>query len=289
MSKLTHAERVVDALSGATKGDVARYYEDVAPLLLPQLRGRPVALLRAPEGVGETAFFQKHAGKTAWPGLRELDPALWPGHEALLEVGTRQALMGAVQMNTLEFHSWNARSANLGKPDRLVLDLDPGEGVAWQAVREAAVLARDLLLKLGLRSWLKTSGGAGLHLVVPLAARWPVDTVRSACEAIALRLADEHPQRLVAKSGAANRVGRIYVDWLRNGEGATAVTAYSLRARPGLGVAMPIDWEELPSVSSAAHWTLANAREHLAARSTDPWADLAAHKQSLAAALQALT
>ncbi|MDR7268631.1 bifunctional non-homologous end joining protein LigD [Pelomonas saccharophila] len=286
--KLTHAERVVDARSGATKGDVARYYEDVAPLLLPQLRGRPVALLRAPEGVGESTFFQKHAGKTAWPGLRELDPALWPGHEALLEVTTRQALRGAVQMNTLEFHSWNARSANLGKPDRLVLDLDPGEGVAWQAIREAAGLVRDLLLELSLRSWLKTSGGAGLHLIVPLAARWSVDTVRSLSAAIVQRLADEHPQRLVAKSGAANRVGRIYVDWLRNGEGATAVAAYSLRARPGLGVAMPIGWEELPSVSGAAHWTLANAREHLAARSTAPWADLAAHKQSLAAALQAL-
>jgi bifunctional non-homologous end joining protein LigD len=220
--------------------------------------------------------------------MRQLDADLWPGHEALLEVSTRQALLGAVQMNTLEFHSWNARSAALGKPDRLVLDLDPGEGVGWRAVCEAAVHARELLQRLQLRSWLKTSGGRGLHLVVPLAARWPVDTVRGVSEAIAQRLAAQHPDHLVARSGEANRVGRIYVDWLRNGEGATAVAAYSLRARPGLGVAMPLDWAELPAVDGAAHWTISNAPAYLARRTADPWAELAAHKQSLAAAIKTL-
>ena len=286
--KLTHPERVVDAASGTTKADVARYYDGAAELLLAELKARPVALLRAPEGVGEGVFFQKHAGKTAWPGLRLLDASLWPGHEALLALPTRQALLGAVQMNAIEFHAWNARVPRLDKPDRMVFDLDPGEGVDWAAVREGAVQVREQLGRLGLRSWLKTSGGRGLHLVVPLTARWPVDTVRTFAQAVVQTLAREQPARFVAKSGADNRVGRIFVDYLRNGEGATTVAAYSLRARPGLGVSMPLAWEDLDALDSPTRWTVANALPHLAARPADPWAGLGAHKQSLAAPLKAL-
>jgi bifunctional non-homologous end joining protein LigD len=287
--KLTHPERVVDAASGATKADVDRYYEAAADWLLPQLKGRPVALLRAPEGVGGERFFQKHAGKAPLPGLRELDAALWPGHEPLLEARSKAALLGAVQMNTLEFHAWNARTPRLDKPDRMIFDLDPGEGVAWPEVCEGARLVRGLLAGLPLRSWVKTSGGRGLHVVVPLAARWPVDVVRRFSQAVAERLAAGHPDRFVARSGEAHRVGRIFVDYLRNGEGATAVAAYSLRARPGLGVAMPVDWEALDGLGSATAWTIANALDHLASRRADPWAGLDADKQSLAGPLKALS
>jgi len=286
--KLSHPERIVDAVSGASKGEVAAYYEAVAPLLLAELKGRPVSLLRAPEGVGGNAFFQKHPGPSPWPGLRVLDPGLWPGHEALMQLGSRSALRSAVQMNALEFHAWNARSALLHKPDRMVFDLDPGEGVDWPAIRDGALLVREQLQQLQLRSWLKTSGGRGLHVVVPLAARWPTATVRGLSQAIVQRLAAAHPGRFVAGSGAARRVGRIFIDWLRNGEGATAVAAYSLRARPGLGVAMPVDWDELPALRSATQWTIANAAAHVARRAADPWAELAAHKQSLGAALAAM-
>lgn len=286
--KLTHPERVVDAASGATKADVARYYDGIAAWLLPELKGRPVALLRAPEGVDGERFFQKHAGRTTWPGLRLLDAELWPGHEALLALPTREALLGAVQMNALEFHAWNARVPRLDKPDRLVFDLDPGEGVGWPDVRAGALLVREQLQELGLRSWLKTSGGRGLHLVVPLTARWTVGVVREFAQAVVQLLAQQHPQRFVARSGAEHRVGRIFVDYLRNGDGATTVAAYSLRARPGLGVSMPLDWDELPALDSPTHWTLANAQRHVAARPADPWAELGAHKQSLAAPLKAL-
>lgn len=155
-------------------------------------------------------------------------------------------------------------------------------------VREAATLVREQLQQLQLRSWLKTSGGRGLHLVVPLAARWPVDTVRRLAEAMVRHLAAAHPQHLVARSGEQHRVGRIFVDWLRNSDGATTVAPYSLRARPGLGVAMPVPWEALPSLDGAAQWTIATAPAHLAKRTVDPWGDLAAHKESLAPALQAL-
>jgi len=281
--KLTHPERVIDAASGATKGDVAAYYDRVADRLLPELRGRPVSLLRAPDGVGGEAFFQKHPGKAPFAGARVLDAALWPDHEPLLEIRTKAALLGAVQMNTLEFHTWNARLPRLLKPDRVVFDLDPGDGVAWRDVALGAQRVREALLDVGLESGLKTSGGRGLHLVVPITARWPVDEVRRFAQALVQQLADADPDRFVARSGAEHRVGRIFIDWLRNGEGATTVAAWSLRARPGLGVSVPLAWEELGALTGAAQWTLANAAERLQA---DPWAGL--KPQSLAAALRSL-
>ncbi|RZL37480.1 MAG: ATP-dependent DNA ligase [Rubrivivax sp.] len=281
--KLTHPERVIDAASGATKGDVARYYESVADRLLAELRGRPVSLLRAPDGVGGEAFFQKHPGKAPFAGVHVLDADLWPGHEALIEIRTREALLGAVQMNALEFHTWNGRIPKLEKPDRIVFDLDPGEGVEWKDVTRGAELVRDALLDLGLQSSLKTSGGRGLHVTVPIAARWPVDTVRSFSQALVQQLSDAHAERFVARSGGEHRVGRIFIDWLRNGEGATTVAAFSLRARPGLGVSIPLDWRELPALQSATQWTLANAAERLGT------AQEAVKPQSLAAALKRLT
>lgn len=186
-------------------------------------------------------------------------------------------------MNTLEFHTWNARLPRLLKPDRVVFDLDPGDGVAWQDVALGAQRVREALLDVGLESGLKTSGGRGLHLVVPIMARWPVDEVRRFAQALVQRLADAHPDRFVARSGAEHRVGRIFIDWLRNGEGATTVAAWSLRARPGLGVSVPLAWEALGALTGAAQWTLANAAERLQA---DPWASL--KPQSLAAALKSL-
>ncbi|RZJ10478.1 MAG: ATP-dependent DNA ligase [Rubrivivax sp.] len=281
--KLTHPERVIDTESGATKGDVAAYYEAVADRLLPELKGRPVALLRAPEGVGGEAFYQKHPGKTPFAGVRVLDPALWPGREALIEIRTLDALLGAVQMNALEFHTWNARVPKLDKPDRIVFDLDPGEGVAWADIAAGAGLIRDHLRQLGLECGLKTSGGRGLHLVVPIVARWALGTVRAFAETLVDQLADAHPERFVARSGAEHRVGRVFIDWLRNGEGATTVAAWSLRARPGLGASVPLAWDELPSLTGPTHWTWANAAERLQA---DPWAGL--KPQSLAPAMKAL-
>jgi len=244
-----------------------------------------VAQLRAPQGVDGPLFFQKHGG-AGIAGIRELDATLWPGHEPLLEVATHQALLGAAQMNVIEFHTWNATTRQLERPNRMVFNLDPGEGVAWPAIREAALLLRTLLQELSLQSWLKPSGGKGLHLVVPIVARWRHDVVKGLSQAVVQRLARTLPSRFVAKSGPANRVGRIFVDYLRNGEGATTVAAFSARARPGLGVSMPLDWEELRGLKSSAQWTIANTRERLSVHAAQPWAGL--RPQSLNAAMKAL-
>jgi bifunctional non-homologous end joining protein LigD len=220
--------------------------------------------------------------------MRELPADLWPGHDALLEVHTRDALLGAAQMNVIEFHTWNSRTRNLLKPDRMVFDLDPGEGVAWPQMQEAALLVRALLDELGLASWLKTSGGKGLHVVVPLAVRHGFDVVKGFSQAVVQHLAATIPQRFVEKSGPRNRVGKIFVDYLRNGEGATTVAAFSARARPGLGVSMPVAWDELDALKGGDHWTIATARDHLSLRGADPWADMDAARQALGGAMKAL-
>lgn len=287
-TKVTHPERVIDKRSGITKLDLVRYYESVAERMLPHLKGRPTALMRAPEGVGGEMFFQKHAGKMRFPGMRELDPALWPAHEPLLEVPSAAALAGAAQMNVVEFHTWNALARRIDKPDRMVFDLDPGEGVEFAQVREAAALVRSLLQALGLESWLKTSGGKGLHVVVPLKPQHGWDAVKGFSQAIVQHMASVVPERFVAKSGPKNRVGKIFVDYLRNGHNATTAAAFSARARPGLGVSMPVSWEMLDELKGGDQWTVKTAREHLSFEREDPWQDYWTTKQPLARAMQRL-
>jgi bifunctional non-homologous end joining protein LigD len=188
----------------------------------------------------------------------------------------------------IEFHTWNAKANRIERPDRLIFDLDPGERVGWNRIQEAALLVRGFLAELGLESWLKTSGGKGLHLVVPIATRYDWETARDFSAAVVQQLARVVPDRFVAKSGAANRVGRIYIDYLRNNRGATTVAAYSARARPGLGVSMPIPWDMLDALKSGAQWTIATAREHLSFHRNDPWSGYWKAGQSLASAMKLL-
>jgi bifunctional non-homologous end joining protein LigD len=188
----------------------------------------------------------------------------------------------------IEFHTWNATSKKIGQPDRMVFDLDPGEGTAWPKVKEAALLTRTLLDELGLASFLKTSGGKGLHVVVPLTPKDDWDTVKDFSQAVVQHLAQTIPDRFVAKSGPANRVGKLFVDYIRNTHGATTAAAFSARARPGLGVSMPIEWDGLSDLKSGAQWTIANAREHLSFQSDDPWAAYWTTKQTIAKAMKKL-
>ncbi|MGJ7504663.1 DNA ligase D [Variovorax sp. ZT5P49] len=285
--KITHADRVIDKHSGITKGELAAYYDGVAKLMLPHLRGRPVSLVRAPEGVGGELFFQKHVQNREIPGVRLLDPALDPGHEPLLQIDTKQGLLGAAQMNVIELHTWNATSRAIGEPDRMTFDLDPGEGVAWPQIQEAAMLVRTLLDELGLPSFLKTSGGKGLHVVAPIRRQYDWDAVKGFSQAVVAHLAQTIPARFVAKSGPRNRVGKVFVDYLRNGFGATTVSAWSARSRPGLGVSVPLAWDELPELTSASQWTVANAAQRFDT-GNKPWAAMERSRKGLAAAMKLL-
>lgn len=281
--RLTHAERIIDPASGTTKRQVAEYYASVAERILPHLHDRPVALVRAPDGLGGELFFQKNAAQLKIPGLVTYSKA--EAGQPVLIVNRPQTLLGAVQMNMLELHTWNGTDKDFDKPDRFVLDLDPDPALPWKSMVEATQLALTLLDELGLKVFLKTSGGKGIHLVVPLTRRAGWDEVKDFTHAIVNYLARLFPDRLSAVSGPKNRVGRIFIDYLRNGKGATTACAYSLRAREGLPVSVPIWREELAQLKGANQWTIANVHERLA-ETEDPWADLFQTRQSITAKMR---
>ncbi|WP_315126693.1 DNA ligase D [Comamonas antarctica] len=287
LMKVTNAQRVIDPSTGLRKIDLMRYYESVAEWILPHLRQRPVSLVRAPEGITGELFFQKHAERSI-AGVTELDAALWPEHAPLLAVNTPQALLGAAQMNVIEFHTWNSRVKSIERPDRIIFDLDPGEGVTWPALLEAAELMRVMLVELGLQSWPKTSGGKGLHVVVPITPRRDYAQIKAFAQAVAQHMARVIPAKFVAVMGPKHRVGKIFIDYLRNGHGQTAVAAFSARARPGMGVSMPVAWEQLPELSGGAPWTVATARDYLSLRKDDPWSDYWGTKQTITQGLRML-
>ncbi|BCG02975.1 ATP-dependent DNA ligase (plasmid) [Paraburkholderia sp. PGU19] len=283
--KVTHPDRVIDPTTGITKLDLVRYYESVAGWLLPHLTDRPLAMLRAPDGLSGELFFQKHPETTKMPGLEEHK---WPGHRVLLSVDTPEALMSAAQMNVVEFHTWNSTVSRLDSPDRVIFDLDPGEGLKWKQMLEAALLVHTLLAELGLKAWLKTSGGKGLHIVVPLTPKLDYDMVKGFSRAFVRHLAKVIPERFSATSGPSNREGKVFADYLRNGMGQTTVAAFSARARPGMGVSMTVSWDQLDALKDGAQWTVSTAREYLSFQTQDPWQDYWSTKQTLAAAIKRL-
>ncbi|HEX2605079.1 MAG TPA: DNA ligase D, partial [Oxalicibacterium sp.] len=284
--KVSHPDRVVDPSTGLTKVDVIRYYALVAPLMLPHLKGRPVSLVRAPNGIKGQLFFQKHM-EDPFDGINELDRSLDPEHPSLMEVAKPIGLLTAAQMNVIEFHTWNAVKTAIATPDRMTFDLDPGEGIEWPVMQESTLLMRAFLEQLGLRSFCKTSGGKGLHVVVPLKRRYDWDTIKDFSKAIVEHMADTLPMRFVVKSGPKNRVGKIFIDYLRNGFGATTVCAWSVRSRPGLGVSVPIEWDEVNKLHSSAQWTVANIHTRLD-QGNAPWSDYDKSAQNVTEAMKRL-
>lgn len=284
---ISHPERVIDTTVGITKLELARYYAAVAPVMISHLGDRPMALLRAPAGIDGELFFQKHLDQTTIEGVQALEPELDPGHAPLMAVTKPAGLVAAAQMNAVEFHTWNARQDRIDRPDRLTFDLDPGEGVPWEHLQEAATLLRVLLEELKLPAFLKTSGGKGLHIVVPIKRLYDWDTAKGFSQAVVQHLAQTIPQRFVAKSGPRNRMGKIFVDYLRNGFGATTACAWTARARPGMGISVPVAWTELDKLTGSAHWTIRSVDQRLRLGNA-PWADYGKAGASLSAAMKAL-
>ncbi|TFW31904.1 DNA ligase D [Massilia horti] len=285
--KITHGERVIDQSTGATKLDLVRYYALVGELMLPHLKGRPLALVRAPAGVGGELFFQKHTNVDKLPGVVHMPEELDPGDPPMLEIVSVEGILSAAQWNVIEFHTQNAVRKSYDTPDRMVFDLDPGEGVEWKTMQEAAQLMQAFLGELGLPAFLKTSGGKGLHVVVPIKGGKDWDTVKDVSHEIVNHVARTLPDRFAFKSGARNRVGKIFIDYLRNGRGATTASAWSARARPGLGISVPLDWDELPAIKSGDQWNVRNAHTRLD-KGNDPWAGYAKAAKTLTGAMKAL-
>ena len=285
--RITHPDRIIDASTGTTKLELLRYYALVGELMMEHLKGRPVSLVRAPAGVGGQLFFQKHVDTENLPGISAFDAGTKTDAAALIEVANKQGLLSAAQWNMIEIHTVNATRPSLARPDRMVFDLDPGDGVPWVQVQEAAQLVHAFLAQLGLQGFLKTSGGKGLHIVVPIRRVHAWDAVKGFSQAIVLHLAKTIPQRFVAKSGPKNRVGKIFVDYLRNGPAATTVCAWSARARPGLGISVPVGWSELASLRGADQWSVRTIHQRLD-QGNAPWSGYKAAAQSLGTAMKTL-
>jgi bifunctional non-homologous end joining protein LigD len=278
---ITHPEREVFPGTGITKADVAAYYRAVAPWLLREIAGRPISVVRCPGGAGKPCFFQKHRA-TGWGEHVHAVPIRErAGSEDYLDIEDAAGLLELVQMNVIELHPWGATSSDPEHADRIVFDLDPHPSVAWTRMRAAARDVRARLESIGLRSFLRTTGGKGLHVVVPLAPPAPWDDVRRFAQAVSQALAEWKPAQFVSVAGEKNRKDRIFVDYLRNGRGATSVASYSLRARATAGVAMPLAWEELGRLRGGDAYTLGNALAKMRERAGDPWESIGAIRQSL--------
>ncbi|WBS05425.1 DNA ligase D [Pseudoduganella sp. SL102] len=283
--KVTNADRLIDPVSGMTKIGLVRYYALVSELMLEHLKGRPLALVRAPAGVGGELFFQKHSEVGKLPGVKQLPQELDPDHPTMLEVPSVQGLLSCAQWNVVEFHTQNAFAKTYEKPNRMVFDLDPGQGVSWQQIQEAAQLMRAFLEQLGLPAFLKTSGGKGLHVVVPLKPQHGWDAVKGFSSFIVEHMSRTLPDRFAFKSGPKNRVGKIFIDYLRNGRGATTAAAWSARARPGMGISVPVAWSELEHLKSGDQWTVATVHTRLD-HGNEPWADYAKSAVTLTKAMK---
>lgn len=282
--RITHPDRVIDAVSGTTKMQLAEYYASVAEWILPQLKDRPVALVRAPDGIAGELFFQKNAEHLAIPGITTLDKEV-TGQPVML-INNAEALIGAVQMSTVELHTWNATTVDLEKPDRFVLDLDPDPALPWKSMVEATALTLTVLDELGLKAFLKTSGGKGIHLVVPLTRKLGWDEVKDFSHAIVSHMAKLLPDRFSAVSGPKNRVGKIFIDYLRNGLGATTICTYAARTREGLPVSVPLFREEVAEIKGGNQWNIHNVHERLAEVGDEPWADMKKTRQSITAEMR---
>jgi len=279
--QITHPERVVFPKQKLSKGDVADYYRQMARWILPEIAGRPLSLLRCPDGVGKACFFQKHHGPGLGDAVHAVPLQQKSGREDYVYVDDARGLLQLVQMNTLELHPWGATVADPEHPDRLVFDLDPGEGVSWAQVKAAARDVRDRLQEVGLQSFVRLSGGKGVHVVVPLQPKAGWDEAKAFCEAFAQAMALEQPDRYVATMSKAKRGGVSFIDWLRNTRGATSVCSWSLRARDAAGVAVPLRWEELARVSAADAFPMAKALARAKRLKGDPWQGIARLKQRL--------
>ena len=262
---ITNRDRIIDPDSGITKGQLADHYAAVAAIMLPWVGSRPVSLVRCPQGRAKKCFFQKHDAGSFGSHVHHVAITEKDGHEEpYLYLDDPDGLMTCVQMGTLEFHGWGSRIEDVEKADRLVFDLDPDVGLDFEAVRAAAFHFRDLLQQIGLQTFPMVTGGKGLHVIAPLTPRaeWP--EVKDFAHRLALAVAQSDPENFTAALPKAQRRGRIFIDYLRNQRGATAVMPFSVRARAGAPVAAPITWKEVETIDTPAHWHVGDAAELIA-------------------------
>ena len=258
---ITHPDRVLFPEAKITKGALADYYRQVSGLMLPWLARRPVSLVRCPQGRARQCFYQKHDNGSFGPAVRHIPIVEKSGApDNYIYIEDAEGILACVQMGTIEFHGWGARVEDVERPDRMVFDLDPDEAVGFAEVKAAAHDIRKSLADAGLAGFPLLTGGKGIHVVVPLAPAADWDAVKGFAERFARTIADLEPERFTATMSKAKRKGRIFIDWLRNQRGSTAILPYSARARPGAPVAAPVSWAELDGIARAGAFTVKDAK-----------------------------
>jgi bifunctional non-homologous end joining protein LigD len=283
--KLTHADRILYPEQGITKHELALYFEQIADWILPHVAGRPLTLVRCPEGHNKQCFYQRHVTDSASEWIRPV-PIKEKGKLVnYVAVDRLQGLIALVQMGVLELHTWGSTIDHIDRPDRLIFDLDPDPEIAWEPLKQAAQSLRAYLSDLGLGSFVKTTGGKGLHVVVPLIPKIDWDTAKEFSKRVAQHMARQAPDSYTATMSKAKRQGKIYIDYLRNAKTATAVSAYSTRARAGAPVSVPLGWNELGADLRGDHFNLRNTAERLSRLSKDPWHDYETARRAITAAL----
>jgi bifunctional non-homologous end joining protein LigD len=282
--RLTSPDKLLWPEAGFTKFDLASYYNEFADRLLPFVKDRPLSLVRCPEGYKGECFFQKHHNPSTPDAIETVKIKEKDGGSAdYLVIRDAAGIVGAAQIGALELHVWGSRTDSLEKPERIVFDLDPDEGLDFGIVKKAALELRDVLDSIGLKSFPLLTGGKGVHVIVPIARTQAWPEVKAFASGLARKLAASAPDRYVAQMSKARRKGRIFIDWLRNERGATAIAPFSPRRREGAPVATPVSWEELPRFDNPAPFTIKTIGKRLASLKSDPWKGYFAVKQPLKA------
>ena len=283
---LTNPDRVFYPEDGITKRQLAEYYAAIADWALPQLAHRALSMVRCPAGIGGQHFYQKHdmPGFSAVLGRVEISDKSEAG--TYLFIKDLAGLVAVAQMGVLEIHPWGSTVGKLETPDRITFDFDPDEGLPWPRVTAAALEMREALLGIGLESFVKTTGGKGLHVVVPVTPKLAWEAVKEFARWVAERFEKAYPERFTTNMAKRARTGRIFIDYLRNGRGATAVGAYSTRARAGAPVATPLFWEEVERGVKPDAFTVTTVPKRLASLKSDPWADMLTLRQSISARIR---
>jgi bifunctional non-homologous end joining protein LigD len=281
--RLSSPEKVLYPEQGTTKRGLAEYYLAVADAMLTHVARRPITLVRCPTGRQKKCFYQRHAGSGVPAELGQVEVSGFEESGAYLFIKDEKGLIALVQMGVLEVHPWGATVDRTDRPDRVIFDLDPGEGLGFPDVVAAALDIREVLERMGLQSFPKTTGGKGLHLVVPIERRQDWPTVKAFARQVSERLSSEEPQRFLSKLSIAARRGRIFIDYLRNDPTSTAVAPYSTRSRPGAPVATPLAWEELSDGLDPAAFNVETVPERLRRLGGDPWAEMGKVRQRLPA------
>ena len=281
--RISHPGRVIYPSLGFTKLDLARYYDAVGEWLLPHVARRPLTLVRCPDGVGRECFYQRHLGMGASPGDVKTFRRLRSSRGYYIYVDSRRGILSMVQNGAIEIHTWGAMLPDTRHPDRITLDLDPGDDLPWSELRRATEMTRTVLTELGLTCFLKTTGGKGLHVVVPIAPKLAWDDVKAFSHLVARFLVKAEPGFFTSHIAKAGRAGKVFVDYLRNSETASAVSAFSARARANAGVSTPLHWDELSAEDMRERFTVLSVPKRLAALKDDPWSGYAT------AASQAIT